>query len=121
MSILGVLGIVAVGCLAIIGGSGTDTASSSNPEAPTAPEEPGQDEVKSPEPPPEPEPEPEPAPEEEPQGPKVGMNETVRVGDVAWTVTKARQRDEIKEPFGDRKAGNFVVVDFDFTNEAPSR
>lgn len=119
LAILGVLGIVAVGCLAIIGGGETDTTSSQDSGAPTAPEKPGQAEAEAPEPPPLPEfePEAEPAPEEEPEGPRADMNEAVRVGDVSWTITKARQRNEIKDPFGDRKAGNFVVVDFDFTNE----
>lgn len=40
LSIVGVLGLVAVGCLAVLGSTGSDT-SAQDPGAPTAPEEPG--------------------------------------------------------------------------------
>lgn len=106
LSILGVLGIVAVSCMALLGGGDTDTASSPDPGAPTAPEEPGQAEAES-SPPPDP---------AEPEGPRVGLNEKVTVGDVTWEVTQARQRTELEDPFGERKQGDFVVVNFDFTN-----
>jgi hypothetical protein len=44
------------------------------------------------------------------------------VGEVTWTVTDARQVSEIKEKgfgrFGETKRGNFVIVDFNFTNNS---
>ncbi len=62
LSIVGVLGIVAVGCLAILGNTGSNTAGT-DPGGPTSPEEPGAPEQAAPEPvadAPAPEPEPEP-------------------------------------------------------------
>lgn len=54
--------------------------------------------------------------------PTVGIGEPVRVGDVSWTVTNASQANEIRQrgfgQFGDTKQGNFVIVDFNFTNNS---
>jgi hypothetical protein len=56
------------------------------------------------------------------QEPTVGIGQPVRVGEVSWTVTNARQASEISQrgfgQFGDKKQGNFVIVDFSFTNNS---
>lgn len=46
------------------------------------------------------------------------MGEDVTVGDVGWQVTNARQANELSSQFGDSKQGNFVIVDFNFINNA---
>ena len=46
----------------------------------------------------------------------VSIGDPVKAGKVEWTVTNARQVTELKSSFGGRKQGNFVIVDFDFTN-----
>lgn len=55
-------------------------------------------------------------------GPTVGLGQPVEVGDVTWTVTNASQANEIREKglgqFGETKQGNFVIVDFNFTNNS---
>lgn len=38
------------------------------------------------------------------------------VGNVAWTITGARQANKLTSPSGTTKEGNFVIVDFTFTN-----
>jgi hypothetical protein len=52
----------------------------------------------------------------------VDIGQPVRVGEVTWTVTNARQVSEIREKgfgqFGETKKGNFVIVDFNFTNNS---
>ena len=52
----------------------------------------------------------------------VAIGEPVTVGDVQWTVTEARQADQVRQEgfgdFGQTKQGNFVIVDFDFTNNS---
>ena len=54
--------------------------------------------------------------------PTVGIGQPVRVGEVSWTVTNARQASEISQKgfggFGETKQGNFVIVDFNFTNNS---
>src|SRR5829696_5300060 len=91
--------LVVVVLVAVLGG-GTDTA-----DSPV--EEPGaeQPEVEQPE-------------GAEQEGPTAGMGEPLNVGDVSWTVTNAQQATELSSPYGDSKQGTFVVVDFDFTNNA---
>lgn len=60
---------------------------------------------------------------EEPTGPglskanAVAIGETVKVGDVTWTVTNAQRATELSDPFETRQ-GNFVIVDFTFGNES---
>ena len=50
------------------------------------------------------------------------IGETVRAGDAEWTVTYARRANVLRQKgfgqFGDSKQGNFVVMDFTFTNRA---
>jgi hypothetical protein len=44
------------------------------------------------------------------------VGETVTVGNVVWTVTDAYRTTLLRSNFGTQKRGNFVVVDFTFTN-----
>jgi uncharacterized protein DUF4352 len=49
------------------------------------------------------------------------IGEPVTVGDVTWTVTNARQANQLRQQgvsskFAKTEQGNFVIVDFDFTN-----
>ncbi len=50
------------------------------------------------------------------------IGETVRVGDAEWTVTYATRKSELRQKgfgqFGESKQGDFVVMDFTFTNLA---
>jgi hypothetical protein len=50
------------------------------------------------------------------------IGETVRAGDAEWTVTYAWRTNVLRQKgfgqFGDSKQGNFVVMDFTFTNRA---
>lgn len=51
------------------------------------------------------------------EAPTVRIGETLEIGDVAWTVTNARRANELVSTFGQEpKRGDFVVVDFTFTN-----
>ena len=66
--------------------------------------------------------EPEPQ-KEEPQAdkkpkpePKYSVGETAQAGNVEWKLADAFLTDQLKSNFGTRKRGNFVVVDFTFTN-----
>lgn len=108
--LLGLL-ILFVACAAIIGGN-QETATESPPgEAPAKEEE-------------------EPSsPKEEKKGEKkkakdegqtVGVRQRIEVGDIEWTVTNARQANQLSQEdfgqFGDTKQGNFVVVDVAFKN-----
>lgn len=53
---------------------------------------------------------------------KAAIGETVRAGDAEWTVTNATRRAELRQKgfgqFGESKQGDFVVMDFTFTNLA---
>lgn len=88
-----------------------------------------------PEPSPEPDPEPEqqqvqqqqqsdtPEPNEaEEQEQTVAIGEPLAVGEVAWLVTSAVTANQISQEefgeFGETKQGNFVIVDFEFTNNS---
>ncbi len=72
----------------------------------------------------EPEPEPQQAkpeaekkPESKPKPePKYGVGQTAQAANVEWTVKEAFLTDQLKSTFGTQKGGNFVVVDFTFTN-----
>jgi hypothetical protein len=51
----------------------------------------------------------------------VGIGDPITVGDVEWTVTDARQTKQltqqgVSKQFAKIDLGNFVIVDFDFTN-----
>lgn len=50
--------------------------------------------------------------------PAVGIGEETKVGDAEWIVTNARYVKTLTSDLGDTKKGNFVVVDFNFTNGA---
>ena len=54
----------------------------------------------------------------EQKGPKGKIGQTVKFSNVAWQVTSARQATELKAPSYPKKKGNFVIVDFLFTNNA---
>jgi Domain of unknown function (DUF4352) len=57
----------------------------------------------------------------EQKGPKGKIGQTVKFSNVAWQVTSARQATELKAlkaPSYPKKQGNFVIVDFLFTNNA---
>lgn len=45
----------------------------------------------------------------------VSIGETVEVGNVAWTVNNVQQASELKA-LGERKTGNFIIVDLTFIN-----
>jgi hypothetical protein len=45
----------------------------------------------------------------------VPIGETVRVGDVAWTVSNIQKSTQLKA-LGERKRGDFVIVDLTFIN-----
>ena len=44
------------------------------------------------------------------------VGQTATVGNVVWTVTDAYRTNVLRSNFGTQKRGNFVVVDFTFTN-----
>jgi hypothetical protein len=50
------------------------------------------------------------------KGPRGKVGDTLQAGKVSWQLTTARQATELKSAFGDKKQGNFVIVDFIFTN-----
>jgi hypothetical protein len=54
----------------------------------------------------------------EQKGPKGEIGQTVKFSNVAWQVTTARQATQLKAPSYPKKKGNFVIVDFLFTNNA---
>ena len=56
------------------------------------------------------------APEPEPEQPRAAVGETLEVGDVAWQVTSAAPATELTSEFMEPKQGNFIIVDFLFTN-----
>lgn len=95
------------------GGSGGDSANndaqiSAGDEAAEEPE-PQKEEPQA-----EKKPRPEPKPE-----PKFSVGETAQVGNVEWKVNEAFLTDQLKSTFGTQKRGNFVVIDFTFTNNRP--
>src|SRR5215208_132122 len=54
---------------------------------------------------------------QEQQGPELYLvGETAKVGNVEWRLTDAYYTQQLKSNFGTQKRGNFVVVDFTFTN-----
>jgi hypothetical protein len=54
----------------------------------------------------------------EQKGPKGKIGQTVKFSNVAWQVTTVRQATQLKAPSYPKKKGNFVIVDFLFTNNA---
>jgi hypothetical protein len=68
----------------------------------------------------EPEPEPEKKPEKKPQPePKYSVGQTAKVANVEWKVKEAFLTDQLKSTFDTQKSGNFLVIDFTFTNNRP--
>jgi hypothetical protein len=53
---------------------------------------------------------------QEQETPEYTVGETATVGNVEWTVTDAYPTTVLTSDFGTEKQGNFVVVDFTFTN-----
>ena len=102
-----VLGFLFVGCLALVSGGGGGGGTANNDVQPSAGDG---DEAAEPQ-------------QEEPQArkkpkpePKYGVGQTAPAANVEWTVTDAFLTDQLKSNFGTQKRGNFVVVDFTFTN-----
>lgn len=48
----------------------------------------------------------------------VGIGEPLTVDETAWIVTNAQQTTQLTDELGDTETGNFVVVDFEFTNNS---
>jgi len=46
----------------------------------------------------------------------VAIGEPVTVGDATWQVTEARQANQLTAQFAEPVQGDFVIVNFDFTN-----
>lgn len=46
------------------------------------------------------------------------VGETLEVGQTSWTVSEATKQQRLTGPFDETKQGNFVVIDFEFTNNA---
>lgn len=63
------------------------------------------------------------SPEEDQQAEEGGENtvtvgEPLTVGEIAWIVTNAEQTNQLTDEFGESKTGNFVIVDYEFTNNS---
>jgi Domain of unknown function (DUF4352)/zinc-ribbon domain len=84
--------VLFVGCLAVLGSGGNQQPSGSGGEE-AAQQPPGTTK----------------------QNP-VSIGDPVNAGKVEWNVTNARQVTELKAPYSSKKQGNFVIVDFTFTN-----
>lgn len=107
-----VLAVVFVGCLALIP-SGGGGGSANNDAQPSAGD--GNNNAADPEPQQE-----EPRAEKKPKPePKYGVGQTAQVANVQWKVTDAFLTEQLKSNFGTQKRGDFVVVDFTFTNNRP--
>ena len=48
----------------------------------------------------------------------VAVSEPLTVGETAWLVTNVEQTNELTDDLGDTETGNFIVVDFEFTNNS---
>lgn len=49
----------------------------------------------------------------------VTVGQPLTVGETAWIVTNAEMTTQLTDDFGETATGNFVVVDFEFTNNSP--
>jgi hypothetical protein len=94
--LVGLLVLIA-GCAALLSGGGEQ-------EAADSPAEQGEQE------------EPEKAKSKGSEQQTAAIGETATVGDLAWTVTNARQANQLTSQFLEPKQGNFIVVDFNFLN-----
>ncbi len=54
--------------------------------------------------------------QEQNEQPVAGIGEPVQVGEVQWTVTGAESTNELTAEFQEPKQGDFVIVNFSFTN-----
>ena len=99
-----VLGFLFVGCLAVLG-SGGGSGGGGNVGAGDAGEGGAGNDQQA-----------EGGNEETPKTKKYRVGQTATVGNVEWEVTDAFYTELLKGSFGSRKRGNFVVVDFTFTN-----
>ncbi len=93
LSVIGVLLIILVAVIAALGGGGTETAGEGGGG--------GSDSGGS----------------EQPTQPTADIGENLVVGEAEWLVNNAVQTDQLQSQFGGPAAqGNFIVVDFTFTN-----
>ena len=107
--LLAIIGAAIGGSDETAGGGGAAANNDAQPSAKDA-----NNEAKESEPQEEPEPEKKPRPE-----PRYSVGQTAQVGNVKWKVTDAFLTDRLKSTFGTQKRGNFMVVDFTFTNNRP--
>lgn len=114
-----------LGLFVLLGACAALLAPTEDPETSAAESQEQAEQQQAADPEPEPQPQDEPEPVVEPEAPAaqtVGIGEPLAVGDVAWVVTSARQRDQLQQQdlgeFGETKQGNFVVVNFEFTNNS---
>ena len=106
--LLGIIGALGGG-----GGGGGGESAKKDPQ-PSAGD--GNNAAEEPEPQEEPEPEPEPEPKPKP---KYTVGQTAKVANVEWKVKEAFLTDQLKSTFDTQKSGNFLVIDFTFTNNRP--
>ena len=112
-----VLGFLFVGCLALLssgGGGGEAANQNAQPSAGDVNEAAQEPAPQAEEPQPQ-ESEAAKKPEPKPE-PMYGVGQTAQAANVQWKVTDAFLTDQLKSTFGTQKRGNFVVVDFTFTN-----
>lgn len=50
------------------------------------------------------------------QQPTAPVGESITAGETAWKVTEAAKQQQLSSSLGENKQGNFVIVDFQFTN-----
>ncbi len=85
--------VLFVGCLAVLAGGGGDQQSAGSGGGGKAESQPGATKANA-----------------------VSIGDPVKAGPVEWTVIDASTATTLKGSFGSRKQGNFVIVDFNFTN-----
>ncbi len=111
--LLGIIGVALGGGGGESAGGGGGGESANKDKQPSAGGD-NEEDAKEPEPEPQqekPEAEKKPKPE-----PKYSVGQTAQAANVEWTVKEAFLTDQLKSTFGTQKGGNFVVVDFTFTN-----
>lgn len=50
------------------------------------------------------------------QQPPAAVGESLKIGETSWTATEATKQQQLSSSLGETKQGNFVVVNFQFTN-----
>ena len=111
--LLGIIGALGSGGDETAGGGGGNGGGAANNDVQPAAGN-GNNAAEEPEPQEEPKPEKKPKPE-----PKYSVGQTATVANVEWKVKEAFLTDQLKSTFDTQKRGNFVVVDFTFTNNRP--